>query len=122
MSKEDKFDGMRKELDPAQIDLLGAEQEASTCELDHSGDPRGEGPYPANNTLMVRFDGGMIPIHVCGVCGASLAEENSNWYLFICFGCMATKWLHKSDLHRDYTEQIVGMNECPDCASFVGSA
>ena len=64
---------------------------------------------------MIEFDEGMIPVYVCEICAGSLAEENSDWYLFICFTCMATKWIYKDFLHREYTEQIVGMNNCPNC-------
>jgi len=117
--KEDKFKELREELDPALVEIVKRDVKLSTCELDHSGDPRGSGPYPAVNTLMIKHDHGLFSLHVCEVCSISLAEENSDWYLFICFGCLQTKWTYKDYLHRDYKEQIIGMNECPDCAAKI---
>ena len=113
------WEAMRNQLHPDQLTQVQEDLKNSICELDHAGDPRGPGPYQAENTLMIKsHDGvkdGLIAVHVCGLCANSLAEENSDWYLFICFTCMATKWVYVTDLHRDYEEQIVGMNECPNC-------
>ncbi len=110
------WEAMRADIHPDQITQIQMAQKTATCELDHAGDPRGPGPYPAENTLMIDAGQGLIAVHTCSLCASSLAETNSDWYLFICFNCMATKWVHKTDLHRDYTEQIVGMDECPNCA------
>jgi len=115
------WETMRKELHPDQIEQMQLEQRLAVCELDHAGDPRGPGPYQAENTIMIKphdgESGDMMAIHVCNLCAYSLAEKDSDWYLFICFTCLSTKWVYKDDLHREYTEQIVGMNECPNCVA-----
>lgn len=115
-TKAESFELLRGDLNDAQITMATHDQKTATCVLDHFGDPRKTPDLRATNTLMLKVENGYIPLHVCGVCEHSLNEENSEWYLFICFNCVATKWVHQNYIHRTYTEQIVGMNECPNCA------
>lgn len=103
------------------LNIVEIENENGTvhCMLDHSGDPRGPGPYPAKATMVLKFNEGNIPFHICDVCSISLLDKHSEWYLFICFGCMETKWLHYTDVKQTLKGQIQGMNTCPDCENAV---
>jgi len=109
------WEAMRNNIPKNWVEEIQKAQETAVCELDHGGDPRGPGPYPAGGTVMIKRGDGYVAIHVCDLCANSLAEQLSDWYLFICFTCMSTKWVYKTDVHHDYTEQIIGMDECPNC-------
>lgn len=95
---------------------LRKEQDTVYCMLDHSGDPRGTGPYEACATMILQKDERQaVPIHVCDVCAVSLLDVKSDWYIFICFGCLRTKWLHENDLKQSCDKQIQVTNKCFDC-------
>lgn len=114
-TNEAKFAELRKPIATAQITMAGTEHAKTYCALDHSGDPRVVPDLTAVNTLMLKHEENYFPFHVCDVCQESLNDPNSEWFLFICFGCGSTKWVHKNFIRRNYKEQIVGMNDCPNC-------
>jgi len=121
-TNEEKFIEPRKAIHPAQLTMAGhdLQKTSPTCELDHGGDPRTHPDLTAINTLMIKLHDGSddyVALHVCPVCQESLNDPDSDWFLFICFTCKRTKWVHRAYLHgREYKDQIIGMNECPHCS------
>lgn len=106
------------EISDAQMDMAAAAIMSGHCDMDHTNDPAGPNPR-ATNTLMIplKQGGGMLSLHVCAECEESLREDPFEWHLFVCFKCGSAKWMHKDYVRRPYNEQIIGMNECPNCYS-----
>jgi hypothetical protein len=98
--------------------VLLAELDGIKCELDHSGDPKGQ--RQAVNYLMLELKSGeTIALPICGYCDYELQKGYKNepfeWYLLICQNCQSTKWLYKDNCKNDYPEQIHFVHTCPDC-------
>lgn len=93
---------------------LYLDQVKSVCDLDH---PKEVGPRQAIDTLCIETRYGLLSFHVCDICAPYLDETpKDGWYLFICFKCMATKWVHEDFLKSRPEKTIQKVDSCPCCS------
>jgi len=102
------------ELTDAQMDMALVAVMTSHCDIDHTNDPAGPNPR-AVNTLMIPRPEGILSLHLCKECYEALEEKPFEWFLYICFNCISTKWMHREFVRHPYKEQIIGVSYCPNC-------